>query len=143
MIPLNIVILEPRSLDFQIVFVVKPDPEPKKSLGNLSGQSAMMQTDAHRPGLANLLKLQRRMTRVFFEQQISFVSQLLDFRRELPVMNPEFSGCPMAKFPWCVRHDNPPSLPPLNSQVSRRRNRARFVCPTAPCRSPQTMRGIS
>ena len=57
-------ILESHSLDLQIVFIVKPDPEPKKSFGNLSRQSAMMQTDAHRPGLAKLLELQRRMPRV-------------------------------------------------------------------------------
>jgi hypothetical protein len=56
---------------------MRPNPDPDKAFAVLSGECAVMQTNASRPQVTYFLKLQRGMVRIGFEQCIVLARQIL------------------------------------------------------------------
>ena len=65
------------------------DPTPKDAALYLRAQRTVMQTNADRPVLLELLEMERGMTRVSHQQLVVGFCELLDLRGKLTKQEPE------------------------------------------------------
>ena len=60
---------------------MRADPEPEITVVHLDGQSAIAQSDADGPVVANLLELQRWMARIALKERIIGVGEFSNRKR--------------------------------------------------------------
>jgi hypothetical protein len=80
------------SADQPVVFSVGSDPEPDQGIFFLHSQSPVLSADSYRPELIHFFEVQRRVSRIFFEQIEGGVGQIAYRSRKLLVASPE-TGC--------------------------------------------------
>ena len=78
-----------------VVVRVRTDPDPKQLVCGLDRKCAIVQADARRPELTDLLEVQRRMARIAAEQFVTTVSELLYFCGQCSIAIPEMRRCTM------------------------------------------------
>jgi len=71
------------------VFVMRADPAPKNAAVDILAESAIAAAYAHGPVASRLLQVQRRMTRIAFQQLVVLTGETLDFFRKLAEAIPE------------------------------------------------------
>jgi hypothetical protein len=98
MVPRRVTLLyAPQEL---IVFLVRTDPEPVEIVAHAKGHGSIRAPDINRPNFTFLLKRQRRVKWVLFEQQVLGIRKRLDISRKALVALPEFPYCERAKIHW-------------------------------------------
>lgn len=65
------------------------DPEPHNRVAVVEAQGAVIDADANRPKLMDLLEVQRGVMRISFEKFKVFVGQSSNGIGETPIMSPE------------------------------------------------------
>jgi hypothetical protein len=84
-----------RSTDAAVVFGVASNPTPEHTVRHFHANGTMVQANAHRPELVNLLEMERWMPRVRLEHSKRPVGQFLHGEGKCSVTYPEIWGSAM------------------------------------------------
>lgn len=72
-----------------VVFFVGANPEPHNSLRRINPHGTVVRADTDRSETADLLKMEGRMMRIFFEELKTIVRKFLDMVREAVITFPK------------------------------------------------------